>query len=86
MSTSVDTAIRSDVDPSAVDINFSETTVRLVLSDGGELAAPLAWFPRLRNAAADQRAHCGLIGHGHGIHWPDIDEDISVRALLGHPT
>jgi hypothetical protein len=42
----------------------------------------LAWFPRLPDAAPDQRRNWRLIGHGQGIHWPDVDEDISVASLL----
>jgi Protein of unknown function (DUF2442) len=47
-----------------------------------ELAAPLAWFPRLAEATDEQRRNWRLIGRGHGIHWPDVDEDISVESLL----
>ena len=73
-------SVRFDADPAAVDVDVSDGA--LVLSDGRELFAPLAWFPRLRAATAGQR----LLGDGHGIHWPDLDEDVSVRALLGRPT
>jgi hypothetical protein len=52
------------------------------LSDGREISAPLEWFPRLRDASPEQRANWRLIGRGIGIHWPDIDEDISVESLL----
>ena len=54
----------------------------VILADGRELAAPLAWFPRLLEATVDQRRNWRLIGGGHGIHWPDVDEDISVASLL----
>jgi superfamily II RNA helicase len=50
-----------------------------VLGDGRRLATPLAWFPRLLN---EQRAHFELLGEGVGIHWPDVDEDLSVESLL----
>ena len=60
--------------------------LRIILSDGRELAVPLAWFPRLREATPEQRLSWEPIGRGHGLHWPDIDEDISVRAFLGRPT
>ncbi len=56
--------------------------LRVVLADGRELAVPLAWFPRLRDATPDQRSRWELIGGGIGIHWPAIDEDISVESLL----
>lgn len=75
-----------DVDPVATDVEVSDTTLRVVLSDGRELAVPVAWFPRLREATPAQRLNWEVIGRGHGLHWPDIDEDISVRALLGRPT
>jgi hypothetical protein len=75
-----------DSDPTAIDVEVSDTALRLVLPDGRELSAPLAWFPRLRDATSEQRKNWESIGIGHGIHWPDIDEDISVRALMGRPT
>ena len=83
------TAARStaiDPDPTAIDIEVSDTALRVVLSDGRELSVPLAWFPRLRDATPQERSNWTSIGRGHGLHWPDLDEDISVRALLGRPT
>lgn len=70
------------VDASAVDVRVSNEHVLVVLADGRELAAPLAWFPRLAEATDEQRRNWRLIGRGHGIHWPDVDEDISVESLL----
>ncbi len=67
-------------------MEVSDTVLRIVLSDGRELSAPLAWFPRLREGTAEQRQRWEPIGSGHGIHWPELDEDISVRALMGRPT
>jgi hypothetical protein len=52
------------------------------MADGREVSVPLAWFPRLCAATPEQRANWRLIGHGQGIHWPDIDEDILVEGLL----
>lgn len=78
--------VRVDPDPVAVEAEVSDTALRIVLSDGRELSAPLAWFPRLRDATPTQRRNWELIGRGHGLHWPDVDEDISVRALMGRPT
>ena len=86
MSTSAAKAVRIDSDPAAVEVEVSDTMLRIVLTDGRELAAPLAWFPRLRDATPEQRARWELIGRGHGIHWPDVDEDVSVRVLLGRPS
>jgi hypothetical protein len=54
----------------------------VILADGRELAAPLAWFPRLLDATPEQRRNWRLIGRGQGIHWSDVDEDISVAGLL----
>jgi hypothetical protein len=78
--------VHIDPDPTAVDVEVSDAALRIVLSDGRELSAPLAWFPRLRDATPAQRQNWEAIGPGHGIHWPDLDEDISVRALMGRPT
>ena len=86
MSTSAARAVRIDPDPAAVEVEVSDTMLCIVLTDGRELAAPLAWFPRLRDATPEQRRRWELIGRGHGIHWPDVDEDVSVRALLGQPS
>ncbi len=52
------------------------------LVDGRTITAPLAWFPRLKHGTAAERANWRLIGAGEGIHWPDLDEDISVESLL----
>ena len=71
-----------EFDSAAVDVSFDDSMLRVTLADGRELAVPLEWFPRLRNATPDQRSHWRLIGRGDGIHWPDVDEDISVRTLL----
>jgi hypothetical protein len=69
-------------DATAVDVAIKDDRLLVILADGRELAAPLAWFPRLLEATAEQRGNWRLIGRGHGIHWPDIDEDISVASLL----
>jgi hypothetical protein len=64
----------------AVDVKDGELVVRL--EDGRTILVPLEWFPRLRDASADELADYRLIGQGVGIHWPKLDEDLSVRALL----
>jgi hypothetical protein len=69
-------------DATAIDVTVMDDRLVVILADGRELAAPLAWFPRLMKATQDQRRSWRLIGRGHGIHWPDIDEDISVASLL----
>ena len=57
------------------------------LSDGRTITVPLAWYPRLLRATPAQRANYRLAGAGYGIHWPDLDEDVSVQGLLeGKPS
>jgi hypothetical protein len=70
------------MDPTAVDVSVSDVVLHVVLADGRELSVPLVWFPRLRDASPEQRSHWRLIGRGEGIHWPDVDEDVSVLGLL----
>jgi hypothetical protein len=66
----------------ASDVWFSKDMLYVRLQDGRELGVPLLWFPRLRKATEDQLKEWRLIGNGVGIHWENIDEDISVAALL----
>ena len=68
--------------PLATDVEVSDVMLRVSLEDGRELSVPVAWFPRLRAATSEQRTNWRLIGRGEGIHWPDIDEDISIIGLL----
>jgi hypothetical protein len=70
------------LDPSAVDVRTDDVSLRVLLADGRELSAPLEWFPRLRDATPEQRKHWRFIGRGQGVHWPDLDEDISVAGLM----
>lgn len=70
----------------AISVEFVDASLRIVLTDGREISAPIEWFPRLRDASLEERGNWRLIGRGEGIHWPDIDEDVSVNALLGLPT
>jgi len=65
-----------------VDVRTDDAALHVVLADGRELAAPLEWFPRLRDATPEQRADWRLIGRGRGIRWPQVDEDISIAGLL----
>ena len=71
-----------EFDSAAVDVSVDDAMLRVTLADGRELAVPIEWFPRLRNATPDQRKHWRMIGRGDGIHWEEVDEDISVRTLL----
>src|SRR3972149_4336817 len=73
--------------PSAENVQVSADTLSVELSDGRTISAPLAWFPRLLHGSARERGNWRLIGRGHGIHWEDLDEDISVEGLLaGRPS
>lgn len=75
----------SSVSPTAVlalDVRFSEEALIVALSDGREVAVPLEWFPRLRDASPEQRKNWRLIAKGIGIHWDEVDEDIAVFTLL----
>ena len=76
----------ASLEATAADVTVDDDMLRVVLADGREVAAPLEWFPRLRDATSAQRGKWRLIGAGRGIHWPDLDEDISVRQLLGGPS
>jgi hypothetical protein len=66
----------------AVEVSVSTDALCVSLADGREVSAPLAWFPRLLKATKEQRNNWRLIGGGIGIHWEDVDEDISVESLL----
>lgn len=69
-------------DATAIDVRVTDEQLLVVLADGRELAAPLVWFPRLLEATRDERGNWRLFGRGQGIHWPDVDEDISAASLL----
>ncbi len=66
----------------AVNVRFTEDALSVDLANGRQISVPLEWFPRLRDATAEQRARWRLIGRGLGIHWDELDEDISVAGLL----
>ena len=66
-------------------VSFKDNRFYVQLVDEREISVPLAWFPRLQNATDEQRDAWELIGQGVGIHWKEIDEDISVAGLLGLP-
>ncbi len=66
----------------ATAIRLTEDTLVVDLADGRSLSAPLAWYPRLLHASPAERINYRLIGGGEGIHWPDLDEDISVEGVL----
>ncbi|MGH9793450.1 MAG: DUF2442 domain-containing protein [Candidatus Acidiferrales bacterium] len=63
-------------------VSFTEDSLVASLKDGRVISVPLAWYPRLLKATAAQRNNWRLIGPGYGIHWPDIDEDLSTEGML----
>ncbi len=63
-------------------VRFSDDSIHVDLVDGRAISAPLAWYPRLLNASDEERADWQVAGGGYGIHWPSIDEDLSVDGLL----
>ena len=69
-------------EPRAQAVDFGVDTLIVHLEDGRSISAPLEWFPRLRDASDSDRRRWRLIGHGGGIHWETLDEDLSVRGLL----
>jgi len=64
------------------DVHFTEDTLSVDMVDGRTITVPLAWYPRLLNATTEQRQNWQISGGGFGIHWPDIDEDLSTEGLL----
>jgi hypothetical protein len=66
----------------AVSVVCSDDELTVHFSDGRTISAPLSWFPRLEHATSEERQDWELIGDGNGIHWPAVDEDISVGSLL----
>ncbi|HDH05200.1 MAG TPA: DUF2442 domain-containing protein [Nitrospirae bacterium] len=73
--------------PYAENVRVTKDTLSVDLSDGRTISVPLEWFPRLVYATSKERNNWRLTGRGHGIHWEDIDEDISVEGLLaGKPS
>lgn len=63
-------------------VYFTRDSLVVDLNDGRTISAPLVWYPKLLAASPKERAHWEICGGGYGIHWPDIDEDLSVEGLL----
>lgn len=87
MSTSTDSASRFQrsfvpVSALAKQVEFDELTMRVTFVDGRVLSVPLSWFPLLRGASPEQRANYEIGGGGVSLHWPDIDEDLSIAGLM----
>ena len=68
--------------PNAEEVRVTKDTLSVDLSDGRTISVPLEWFPRLVHATPGEQSNWRLVGKGHGIHWEDIDEDISVEGLI----
>ena len=73
--------------PRALTVEITDDTLTVDLDDGRTLSVPIGWYPRLAYGTAEERANHRISGGGYGIHWPDIDEDLSTEGLLrGAPT
>lgn len=70
------------ITPRLKNVRFGVDTMTVGLADGRSIIAPLAWFPRLQKATPKQRQNWKPAAAGQGIHWPDIDEDLSIEGLL----
>ena len=77
MSTSV-----AGVDERVKDVRVTEDILSVDLMDGRTISVPLVWYPRLFHATSEQRKKWQIAGGGYGIHWPDVDEDLSTEGLL----
>jgi hypothetical protein len=63
-------------------VDFDDAMMRVTFTDGRVLSVPLVWFPVLRKATAEQRARCEIGGGGISLHWPELDEDLSIAGLM----
>lgn len=81
------TSATETVMPLALGAVVTDDTLTVDLNDGRTVSVPLAWYPRLLHAAPAERANWRLVAHGEGIHWPDVEEDISVASVIaGRPS
>ena len=71
-----------ELHPRAEQVRFTDEEMVVALADGRKISVPIVWFPRLAAASAEERGNYELMGEGEGIHWPDLDEDLSVQGLL----
>jgi hypothetical protein len=71
-----------EIEPRVLSVQVSDDEINVFLLDGRRISVPLAWSWRLSEATPEQRQNFQVIGEGEGIHWPDIDEDISVEGML----
>lgn len=80
-------SILIDKEIKASNVNILEDSLLVDLNDGRSISAPLSWYPRLFHGTKEERNHWEIIGNGTGIHWPDLDEDLSVESILaGRPS
>lgn len=71
-----------EVHPLAQQVSFTDSDMVVALVDGRTVSVPIMWFPRLASASRQQLENCEILADGEGIHWPDVDEDLSVAGLL----
>ena len=69
-------------DERVADVTFTEDSLCVALRDGRKISVPLTWYPKLLHATSEQRNKWKIAGGGYGIHWPDVDEDLSTEGLL----
>ena len=74
--------LATQADERVKDVHFTEDVLSVDLADGRTITVPLAWYPRLLSATKEQRSNWETCGAGYGIHWPDVDEDLSTEGLL----
>jgi hypothetical protein len=74
--------LKIEVHPTAQDVQFTESEMTVSLTDGRTISVPLSWFPSLSGATENQLQDYEILGDGDGIHWPQLDEDLSVKGLL----
>ncbi len=71
----------------ATSVQVTQDSLSAELADGRSISVPLAWYPRLLSATAEERNRFRFIGAGEGVHWPDLDEDISIEGIVaGRPS
>jgi hypothetical protein len=75
-------ALAIQVDERVKDVRFTEDAISVDLMDGRSITVPLVWYPRLLNASPEQLNQWEICGGGYGIHWPELDEDLSTEGML----
>jgi len=74
--------LATNADERVADVQCTEDDLQVTLMDGRKISVPLTWYPRLFHATREQRENWQICGGGYGIHWPDVDEDLSTEGLL----